>query len=85
MIYLSLFVISFCGVSVRAFQQLNVAHKRYFWIVPTSYLFGVFEVLLIANVANYQNLFMTVLALGTGGWAGCYFSLFVNGKLKQLF
>ena len=82
MIYLTLFLTSLCLVAIRAFQQLNVFHSRYLLIIPTSYCFAVAEVLLISKVVNYESLWLTVLAIGTGSFLGCFLSLFINGKLK---
>ena len=85
MIYLILFLISFGGVAIRAFQQLNIAHGRFKLIIPTSYCFGLAEVLLISNVSVYENLWLTVFAIGTGGWMGSFLSLAINGKLKRAY
>ena len=82
MSYAVLFAISFCLVSIKAFQQLNVVHSRYIYIIPISYAFMAMEVLLINKVVNYDNFWLTVLAAGTGGGLGCILSMRIDQRIR---
>jgi hypothetical protein len=86
MSYLVLFCITFANVAVRAFQQINVTHGHYRRIPATSYLFATFDWMLITGVVGVSmsggNMWIAIGAMGTGGWIGCFFSMWLSGKLK---
>ena len=82
MIYLAAFLNSFCYVSARAFQQLNVQHDRYRWILPCSLLMGLMEVCGIWLVVKSE--FWVFIPLGLGGAAGCMVAMVIHKRLRNV-
>ena len=86
MIYLTLFAVTFGNVAVRAFQQINVTHGHYKRIPATSYLFAAFDFLVITSMVRVDPSLLpgllAVLAMGTGGWMGCFASMRLTGYLN---
>ena len=86
MIYLSLLAFSFCNVSVRAFQQINVTHGHWHRIPPTSYLFSLADILVVLGIVdigvNGGSVWLAAFAMGTGGWAGCFASMYLQRWLN---
>ncbi|WP_422023417.1 hypothetical protein [Pyruvatibacter mobilis] len=80
MIYLTTLFASFVFVFLKAFQQRNVAFDKYVWIIPTSYLMAVVEVIVVANIAMSGWDVWNVLALGTGGGFGSLLAALVHKK-----
>ena len=87
MIYLTLFAITFGGVAIRAFQQINVAHGHRRRIPVTSYLYATFDVMFFSQmlfvIMNGGNLFLVIVASGTGGWTGCFASMWLTEHLNK--
>jgi hypothetical protein len=87
--YLLLGVFSFFNVAVRAFQQINVTHGHWKRIPPTSYLFALGDILVIMGIVDISlmedgSILLAALAMGTGGWAGCFFSMWLSIRLEAL-
>ena len=84
MIYASAFLAAFIGVALKAMQQLNVMRGRY-WLVPAfSYGLAVAEVVIIGQVAKDQgSLGWLMFWIGTGGWMGCYLSMFIDRRMDK--
>jgi hypothetical protein len=87
MVYLTLFVVTFGGVAVRAFQQINVTHGHYDRIPVTSYLFATFDVLMLTNIITIvldgAAIFPAIAAMGTAGWMGCFTSMWLQKHLNE--
>ena len=87
MIYLALFAVSLGNVSVRAFQQINVTHGHYRRIPATSYVFATFDALVFLNlyqvVSDDASVYIAILAMGTGGWMGCFLSMWTTKHLNR--
>lgn len=87
-ILLGIFVVSFLKVAARAFQQLNVFHSRYMAVVPVSYLMAFGEIVVTGYGAaqfvsgEYIQLALVGFAYGTGGWMGCWLSMWANNRMK---
>lgn len=82
-LYLMLALSSFGLIALKSFQQLNVVHHEMWWVPPTSYGLAFFEVTLIVNVAPAEGAFpFVVAAVGTGAWAGCFFSMRLHKYLR---
>lgn len=81
--YLLAFAASFVFIFLKAFQQLNVVHKQYLLVVPTSMAMSTCEVAVIYLVAK-QGWGWLVLFTGAGGGLGCigamYLHKFTNKK-----
>lgn len=80
MIYLLAFFTSFLNIGLRSFQQLNVMHKKYWWILPTSMFMACCEAIILINVVH-QGLGWIVLAIGCGGGLGSICSTYLHSKL----
>lgn len=60
--------VSFVYVGLRSFQQLNVVHRQYLKVLPTSFAMAAADVYLIALIASRGwNLYLVALyGLGAG-------------------
>jgi hypothetical protein len=76
------FCASFLHVSLRAFQQLNVQHDRFRWVLPCSLLMGLTEVAGVLLIVQSES-FLIFLPLGCGGAAGCWLAMFVHKELRR--
>lgn len=76
------FVTSYLSIGLRSWQQLNVFHRKYWWIVPTSMLMAVCEAVLLINVVH-SGFGWIVLAIGLGGGLGSVTSTYIHSKLTK--
>lgn len=88
-ILLGIFAVSFVKVAARSFQQLNVVHGRFFTVVPVSYVMAFSEIFVTGYGAaqivdgNYTQAAMVGLVYGTGGWMGCWLSMWADKKMVK--
>jgi hypothetical protein len=75
--YLTTFLASFVFVFLKAFQQLNVVHRQYFWVMPTSLAMAATEVWVVANVAR-TGWGWIVLAVGFGAGLGAVSAMLIH-------
>ena len=82
MIYLAIFLITLFYVFLRAFQQKNVQHSKYMWMIPISYCMGFCDVYLIATIANMPTdyLLLAAAAMGTGGSIGSMTATYIHNR-----
>lgn len=80
--YFAAFVASFIFVGLRSWQQLNVVHKKYWWILPTSYAMAAVEVFLVSAMAK-NGWGMIVLFIGGGGGLGSMTATYLHGRLLK--
>lgn len=73
---------NFLFIGLRAFQQLNVMHSRYQWVLPTSTLMAFCEVFVIAQIAINGFTIPIVLAIAIGGGTGCMLSMWLHSKAR---
>jgi len=78
----------FCFVFFKAFQQRNVAHLHYYWIMPVSFALSFTDVMVMALVAHKtvtsglsMELVWIGIAIATGGGLGAMTSM----KLHERF
>ena len=65
--YILAFLASFFFVGLKSTQQLNVVHKQYWWIVPTSLAMASLEIFVVATVAkNGWGWLALFVGLGAG-------------------
>lgn len=76
-----LFVSSFVFVFLRAFQQQNVIHGKWAWVLPVSYMLCAAEYYIISLAANAGYGFTIVLVGGTGAGLGCLCSMLFHRYL----
>lgn len=83
MIYFILLGVTFIYVFLRAFQQKNVQHSMYAWMIPVSYGMGLCDVYIISTVARDGHiLWVTALFMGTGGALGSVGATFLHNKMN---
>jgi len=81
MIYVTAFFVPLVYVFLRVFQQRNVLHEEYWWMVGTSYLITAFEILNVTLIVSRGwELF---LPLGTGAAIGSVLAIIFHKKLKD--
>lgn len=76
------FLAAFIFVFLKAFQQLNVVHKQYLLVLPTSILMAACEVYVIATTAR-NGYGWIVLAIGFGSGLGAMASMWVHAKVMK--
>ena len=76
--------VAFAMVFCRSFQQKNVMHNRYAWVIPTSACMALTEALLWINVVN-EGLGWGVAWMAVGGGTGCLMAMLFHNKLENKF
>jgi len=80
--YTLAFLASFAFIALKAFQQLNVVHGAYWWVLPTSMLMAVFEVFVVWNMAT-NGIGWIVLPIGLGSGLGSIFSMWLHAQIVK--
>jgi predicted permease len=80
--FFSAFIASFVFVALKAFQQLNVVHDQYWFVVPTSMLMAACEVYVIATIV-LTGWGWVVLWVGLGAGLGCLFSMLAHKRIRS--
>ena len=75
-----LFASSYIFIFLKAFQQLNVVHDKYWWVVPTSMSMAFCEVYIIASLAMQGFKIPVVLAVGLGSGLGAVTSMWIHKR-----
>jgi hypothetical protein len=78
--FLATFAANFAFIFLKAFQQRNVIHNNYGWVVATSNAMALFEVYVVAMVAKEGFTIWLVLALGFGGGTGCLAAMLLHNR-----
>lgn len=78
--FLTTFAANFAFIFLKAFQQRNVVHDNYGWVVVTSNAMALFEVYVVAMIAKEGFTAWLVLALGLGGGIGCLAAMLLHKK-----
>ena len=76
------FAISVIYIFVKAFQQQNVIHQEYKWVLPTSFVMAACEVTTIGMVAWHQTYWM-IIPIGLGGGIGCIASMYLHKRMRD--
>jgi hypothetical protein len=76
-----LFLFSFLGVYLKAFQQRNVAFNN--WVAIPIFSFGMVasEVIVVLGVVDYGLSLSTVLNMGLGGTLGCWAAMYSHKRI----
>lgn len=80
--YLLAFAASFSFVALKSWQQLNVARRMLWWIVPTSMLMAICEVYVVATIAA-QGWGWLVLWVGLGGGLGSLAATYTHWRFLK--
>jgi hypothetical protein len=78
--YILAFAASFFFVGLKSWQQLNVVHKKYWWILPTSFAMASCEVYVVATVAR-AGWGWLVLVIGFGSGLGAIIATWMHGRI----
>lgn len=70
----------FAYVFVRSFQQRNVIHDNYKWILPVSMCMATIDVFIIAYIAHKGFRLEIVIANGSGGGFGCLLAMYLHKR-----
>ena len=70
-------LVAFVYVFLRAFQQLNVVHRNYWMVMPTSVLMSIGDVLTILFIVRADTLWMGVTN-GIAAGFGCMFAMWLS-------
>jgi|GEM_PF-3569470 len=79
-VFLTVFAANFAFIFLKAFQQRNVIHNNYGWVLITSNAMALFEVYVVASVAKHGVELWLVLALGLGGGTGCLAAMLLHNR-----
>ena len=83
--YAIAFGASFIYVFFRAFQQLNVVHGNYTWVLPVSLAMAVCDLTLIVLVIDqekkHKRSLLLALPVGFGGALGAVSAMLAHGLL----
>jgi hypothetical protein len=77
------FVASFLFVFLKAFQQLNVHHGEYLWIMPISMSMAACEVYVTWQAAT-RGWGWIILPIGLGAGFGCMAGMALHKYLRSL-
>lgn len=81
MIIITLFLVNFGYIFLKAFQQRNVAQLEY-WPVPLmSYLMAACEVFSVSYVASTGFAISNIIAIGTGGALGSMVAMYMHSRI----
>lgn len=81
-LYGVMFVNSLAFIGLRAFQQLNVSHDRFWWIPPTSLGMAVCEIVTITKVVQQGTLWAAV-PMAAGAVLGSWAAMLMHRKLRK--
>ncbi len=81
MIYALAFFVPLVYVFLRVFQQRNVAHEEYTWIVLTSFGITAFEILSITLIVSKG--WALFIPLASGGAIGSVLAVIIHKRLKN--
>lgn len=76
------FIASFAFIFLKSWQQLNVVHKQYWWIVPTSMAMAIMEVVVVANMAKFGFGWLC-LFVGLGSGMGSLCSTYLHDRMLK--
>lgn len=80
--YIGIGVAQYCSIFLKAFQQQNVTHERYAWVVPTSFMLAFFELGVILAAVKLGTLWAFV-ALGLGAGLGTISAMKLHKWLRK--
>lgn len=64
------FLTSALYIGLKSFQQLNVVHRQYRWIVPLSIMMAACEAIIVVAQTEQGVYLPTIMAVGLGGGVG---------------
>ena len=76
------FLAAYLFVLLKSFQQLNVVHGRYLWVLPASMLMAVCEVYVTWQAA-VNGWGWVVLPIGIGSGLGAMSGMWLHNYLRK--
>ena len=80
LVYALAFASSFAFIFLKSFQQLNVVHRKYWWILPTSFLMAICEVYVI-TVAAHNGWGWIIVPVGLGSGSGSLVATYLHTRM----
>lgn len=80
MTFAAAFVASFIFVFLKSWQQQNVVHRKYWWIMPTSMAMAFCEGYVILKIATAFTVPLIIL-IGLGSGSGCMAATYLHNRL----
>jgi hypothetical protein len=82
--YITLFCVMFGYVFMRAFQQKNTAHSKYWWMIAPSYVMSYCDVYIggtiVAIALGQADKNLAILTMGTAGWSSCMLATYLHDR-----
>lgn len=69
-------------VALKAFQQLNVVHDEFKWIMPISLSMAACEVAVVSAIVKAPDLFL-ILAIGLSAGVGAIASMLLHRRMRN--
>lgn len=79
--YILTFIASFFYVGAKSTQQLNVVHRKYVWILPTSWIMAALEVFVVASIARDPSWWL-IFWVGLGSGLGSLVATWLHHRLS---
>lgn len=79
LMYLLTFLSSYCYIFLKSWQQGNVTHRQYWWILPTSMCMALLEVFTISVMAKH-GIGWLVVFVGVGGGLGSISATYLHHR-----
>lgn len=76
MYFITAFIVSFVYIYLKAWQQINVMHKRYKAVPLVAMLMALCEVTTVGLIVHTS--FWLFIPIGIGGALGCLLSMWRN-------
>lgn len=76
------FCSTFVFVFLKAFQQLNVVHGNYLWILPVSFAMAACEVYTVV-ISAQQGWGWVVVPIGFGGGLGAISAVWIHKRIRK--
>jgi hypothetical protein len=78
--FAAVFAANFAFIFLKAFQQRNVIHNNFGWVLIVSNTMALFEVYVVASIAKHGVDGWLVVALGMGGGLGCVAAMALHNR-----
>lgn len=75
------FLVNYCYIMLKAWQQLNVVHNNYYWILPTSMCMAAGEVFIMSRIVHTGFMWTFVAAGGLGAGLGALTAMHLHKRM----
>jgi len=81
-VFILSFFANFVFIFLKAFQQLNVMHSKYLWVVPLSLCMATAELFVIVKVIEV-GFGWIVVPVGLGGGLGAMLGMYLHQRIRD--